>query len=130
MKKAKFLFRKFTNSFLVKVENLEELSVHEIQKIEKFVKDRDGVFDFERYEFVIQKRLEFDKFVDLVDFCGLDAVVFQKITQAKQHPRVSFGRYKGMFYKEVPSSYLLWLKSNYYGTDREFLDEELKSRRI
>ena len=44
MSKAKFVFEKFKNSFSVKVENLEELSVDEIQKIQSFVQKRNGVF--------------------------------------------------------------------------------------
>jgi hypothetical protein len=130
MSKAKFVFEKFKNSFSVKVENLEELSVDEIQKIQSFVQKRNGVFDFESYKFIIQKRLEFQEFVSLLKLCDIDAQVIEKPRDEKYHSRVSFGKYKGMFYKDVPSSYLLWLKSNYFGVDREALEEELKQRGI
>ena len=128
MKKAKFVFRRFTSSFSVKVENLEELSVDKIQKIQKFVEDRNGVFDFEKYEFVIQKKLEFNEFVTLLKFCDIDAITTEKSKELKPQPRVGFGKYKGMFYKDVPTSYLLWLKNNYYGFDKKLVEEELNKR--
>ena len=130
MKKVKFVFRKFSSSFSVKIENLEELSVAQIQQIQRFVQDRNGIFDFEKYEFVIQKKLEYEEFKKLLEFCHIEAITTEKLKELKSYHRVSFGKYKGMFYKDIPSSYLLWLQSNYYGSDREVLEREIKARGI
>jgi len=35
-----------------------------------------------------------------------------------------------MQYNELPNSYMLWLKANYRGQDRETIDKELKKRKL
>ncbi len=128
MAAANFIFTKHPNSFSVYVDNLEYLSVEQIQKIEAFVKERKGVFDFSSYTFVIQKRLEFNEFVDLVSKSLGNVKCEEKILKIKQNERVEFGKYKGMFYSELPDSYLLWLKSNYKGKQRDIIEAELNFR--
>ncbi len=130
MKKARFTFKKFKNSYLVKIENLEDLSVNNIKKIQKFVENRNGVFDFNKYEFVIQKRLDFDEFSLVIKKSDIDAIITEKLEYKDALPRVGFGKYKGMLYQDIPSSYLLWLKNNYFGADREDLERELSTRRL
>ena len=128
MPKAKFVFKKYTNSFSVDVENLEQLSVQEIQKIENFVYTRNGVFDFKTYRFTIQKRLDFDEFIALLKSSDNDAVCKEEFLQTNTKTKVEFGKYKGMFYSELPDNYLLWLKGNYRGKDRDIITSELSLR--
>ncbi|MDP2894628.1 MAG: DUF3820 family protein [Sulfurimonas sp.] len=123
-----FIFTKFSNSFSVYVKNLEQLSVEQIQNIEAFVRERKGIFDFNSYTFTIQKRLEFNEFVSLVQRTSLEATCEEKIINIQQRERVEFGKYKGMLYCDLPDSYLLWLKSNYMGKDRDIVEAELKFR--
>lgn len=130
MAAANFIFTKYPNSFSVHVDNLEYLSVEQIQKIEAFVKERKGVFDFSSYTFVIQKRLEFNEFADLAAKSLGNVKCEEKILKMKQNERVEFGKYKGMFYSELPDSYLLWLKSNYKGKQRDIIEAELNFREL
>ncbi|WP_428743767.1 putative quorum-sensing-regulated virulence factor [Sulfurimonas sp.] len=130
MTKPKFIFTKHTNSFSVNIENLEELSVEQIQNIQKFVEQRKGVFDFETYSFTIQKRLDFSEFAALLEHIGLDAYCEEKNLSFKTDVRIDFGQYKGMRYNELPDSYLLWLKANYKGKDSQVIEMELKSRSL
>lgn len=128
MSKPHFLFTKYSNSISVHVKNLEELTVAQIQNIEAFVRTRKGTFDFNSYTFTIQKRLEFDEFISLLQNSSLDATCEEKIINTQQRERVEFGKYKGMLYCDLPDSYLLWLKSNYMGKDRDVVEAELKFR--
>lgn len=130
MPTPKFIFTSHQNSFKVLVENLEQLSVEQIQEIQEFVKKRKGIFDFIKYTFVIQKRLEFDEFQRLIELSELDALCYDAPVITIPKARVSFGQYKGMYYAELPDSYLLWLKGNYFGSGRKFVDNELKKRRL
>lgn len=130
MKKAHLIFTKYSNSFSVQVKNLEELSVEQIQKIEHFVDARNGLFDFNTYSFVIQKKIEFYEFVSLMKHVGIDNYCEEKILLTETKARIDFGKYKGMQYSEVPDSYLIWLKSNYRGKDRSIIDNELKNRSL
>ena len=130
MKKAHFIFTKLTNSFSVHVQNLEELSVEQIQEIQTFVSARKGVFDFETYTFAIQKRIEFTDFVSLIKLTITNSTCEENILKIQQKEKVEFGKYKGMFYSELPDSYLLWLKSNYRGKDRDIVDAELSFRTL
>ena len=130
MNKAHFIFTKQPNSFSVYIENLESLSVEQIQQIEAFVKARNGIFDFETYIFTIQKKLEFDEFVALIKCSLLEVTWEEKKLKVQQKAKVEFGKYKGMYYSELPDAYLLWLKANYRGKDRDIVDAELNFRTI
>lgn len=128
MSKAQFLFTKNQDSVSVYIENLEQLSVAEIQKIEKFVTTRKGILDFHTYTFFLPKKLNMDIFISLLWHVGIDATCEEKVTQKSVGKRIEFGQYKGMLYSEIPDSYLIWLKSSYRGADRDIIDEELKFR--
>ncbi len=130
MVKAQFIFTKQRNSFSVHVKNLEKLSVEQIQEIQEFVKVRNGIFDFNNYSFSIQKKIEFNEFIVLVSSSNIEATCSENIIIQKQQPRVGFGQYKGMFYSELPDSYMLWLKNSYRGQDKEIIDKELQKRNL
>lgn len=128
--KPHFIFTKLHNSFSVYVKNLEQLSVEQIRAIESFALQRKGIFDFNTYTFVIQKRLEFEEFVLLLQKSEIDALCEENFVKTQQTQRVEFGKYKGLAYSDLPDSYLLWLKSNYSGKNREIIDAELKFRNL
>ncbi|MFA7611385.1 MAG: DUF3820 family protein [Sulfurimonas sp.] len=130
MSKAHFVFTKLHNSFSVHVKNLENLSVEQIQTIESFVRERKGLFDFNTYTFVIQKRLEFNEFVSLLQKSAIDVTCEENFLKIQQTQRVEFGKYKGLAYCDLPDSYLLWLKSNYSGKSREIVEAEIKFRNL
>ncbi|MCW8894534.1 MAG: DUF3820 family protein [Sulfurimonas sp.] len=130
MKKAHFIFTKLANSFSVHVQNLEELSVEQIQEIQTFVSARKGVFDFETYTFAIQKKIEFRDFISLMKLTIANSTCEENILKTQQKEKVEFGKYKGMFYSELPDSYLLWLKSNYRGKNRDIIDAEISFRTL
>ena len=129
MPKAELVFQTHKNSFSVKIENLEKLSVEIIKELQTFVQNRKGIFDFNTYSFSIQKKINIEEFEALLSMCGIDASITQVIDHSHA-PRVSFGQYKGMLYKELPDSYLLWLKSNYNGPDKSIIQDELQERKI
>ena len=130
MPKAHLIFTHYHNSYSVKVLNLEQLSVEQIQQLQKFVTIRNGVFDFNSYSFVIQKRVEFYEFLALIKYSDIDAKCEENIIIKESQPRIGFGQYKGMQYNELPDSYMLWLKINYRGYERSTIDKELKKRSL
>ena len=131
MKKIELVFTEYSNSFSVFVKNLEQLSVVQIQELQKFVLVRHGYFDFNSFTFSIQKRITFTEFKKLISSLNIDAVTTQKeLPKTSSSKQVSFGKYKGMLYSEVPDSYLLWLKKNYNGEDRTIIVTELKKRKL
>lgn len=130
MIKPNLVFTKGKDSFNVYVENLEKLSVEKIQELENFAKQRKGVFDFDTYTFVIPKRLRYDEFILLLKYVNIEAVCEENIIIPQTKPRVGFGQYKGMQYNELPDSYMLWLKTNYNGQDRDVIEQELKKRKL
>jgi hypothetical protein len=130
MLKPHFLFTKQKNSFSVHVKNLESLSVKQIQEIEYFVDARNGYFDFATYTFTIQKNLDYHDFVKFLHALHVDATTQELILSVPSGERINFGQYKGMLYSELPDSYLLWLKNNYIGKDREVICNEISKRTI
>ena len=130
MAKPLFIFTQLRNSFRVHVANLEALSVAQIQEIEHFVKERKGLFDFESYTFLIQKKITFNEFVFLLEHLEISASCKEFIIEKEESTRISFGQYKGMCYFELPDSYLLWLLNNYRGREKEALMQEIKRRNL
>ena len=130
MTKAKLVFTRYKSSFSVHVENLEELDVSQIKELQDFVSLRNGVFDFDTYTFVIQKRLEFREFVELLEHSEISSTCREHILTKKQDVKISFGKYKGMLYSDLPDSYLLWLKSSYRGKERDIIDAEINFRKL
>lgn len=127
---AQFLFEAYKNSYSVEVTNLDKLSVEQIREIEEFVAFRKGIFNFETFTFSIQKRLDFESFQKLISSLGIKAICKEKEKFFKQEQRINFGQYKGLFYYELPDSYMLWLKNNYHGYDREKVEKELQKRNL
>jgi hypothetical protein len=130
MNRAHLVFTKYVDSYNVHVKNLEQLSVEQIQQLQNFVSNRNGTFDFNSYTFKIRKRLEFYEFVSLINLSDINARCEENVIRVKAQPKVGFGQYKGMFYSDIPDSYILWLKVNYRGYDRELIDAELKKRNL
>ena len=130
MTKPHFIFTQYKNSFSVHIQNLEELSVEQIRNIQSFVENRKGIFNFDTYSFSIQKRFEFNDFLFLLQHTGIEANCEERHIYKKADAKIDFGKYKGMRYNELPDVYLVWLKSNYRGKDREIIDTELKRRNL
>jgi len=128
MPQISFHFTALAHSFKVHVSNLALLSVEQIQEIESFVQKRNGVFDFNTYSFSLQKKIEFNEFVKLINNSSIEAICINEPLISKVQARISFGQYKGMYYNELPDSYLIWLKGNYSGLQRETIMGELQKR--
>jgi hypothetical protein len=126
----KLIFTKHHNSFNVKVKNMELLEVAQIKQLQDFVKMRKGIFDFQTYSFTINKKIQYLEFIDLLKHLNIDANVDEEIFIVKKNIKIEFGQYKGMFFSELPNSYLLWLKSSYAGKNRDNIDMEIKSRNL
>lgn len=106
------------------------LSVQQIQEIEHFVSQRKGYFDFNTYTFTIRKNLEYQEFIRLLQTLHVKATTQEAVVNIQNSARINFGQYKGMLYNELPDSYLLWLKNNYIGSDREIICGEITKRNI
>ncbi len=130
MNKPYLIFTQKKNSFSVYIKNLEKLDVNQIIELQNFVTLRNGIFDFDTYTFTVQKKLKFDNFILLLEHLNIDAKCEENIIIPQNQPRIGFGQYKGMQYNELADSYLLWLKVNYRGSDREIIDKELKKRNL
>jgi hypothetical protein len=130
MTKPKLIFTKYQNLFNVKVENMEQLEVFQIKQLQDFVEIRKGIFDFETYSFKINKKIQYPEFIDLLKHLNIDANVEENILKVQQNVKINFGQYKGMYFSELPDSYLLWLKSSYMGKNRDTIDLEIKSRNL
>ncbi|QSZ41815.1 hypothetical protein GJV85_06740 [Sulfurimonas aquatica] len=120
----------YHNSFRVFIPNLESLSVAQIQEIELFVQNRKGIFDFNTYIFSIQKKIDLFEFEKLLKESSIVANCIDKPLVLESSGRMQFGKYKGVNYSDIPDSYLLWLKTNYMGKDKENIYKELTKRKL
>lgn len=128
-------FVAYKDYFTLSVENLTSLTVVQIQEIEKFATDRRGRLDFSTSTIRIGKRLSFDQLNQLLVLSGIKAdTIESEIKRQKEVTSVDavigFGKYRGTHYKDIPTPYLLWLKKNYQGHERQALERELQNRNI
>jgi len=130
MVKAQLVFTKYAHSYKVDIPNLEELSVQQIKQLQDFVSFRNGMFDFDTYSFKIQKTLEYHEFVKLIKELNIESTCKENRELYKEIPRVGFGQYKGMPISDLPDSYLLWLKSNYHGEQKDIFLKEITKRKL
>jgi len=130
MPKAHLVFKSYKKFYTVNIPNLEELSVEQIKELQNFVSFRNGIFNFNNYSFNIQKTMEYNDFVSLVEHLGIDCKCEEKMDDYKEINRIGFGQYKGMPVTDLPDSYLLWLKSNYHGEQKNIFLEEIEKRKI
>jgi len=128
---AELIFTRYKTSYSVYVKNIQKLSVAQIQELEHFVKLRHGYFDFNTFSFSIQKKISFKEFTKLLNSLNITAVVEENIIKTRDDiMKINFGKYKGMFYSDLPDSYLLWLSKNYNGEDRNIITQELQNRNL
>ena len=130
MTKPLFIFTQYKNYFSIFIANLEKLQVEQIKYIQHFVDERHGFFDFDTYSFTIQKKIDFNEFKKIINLTELNAVIQENKIVPKNIQKISFGKYKGLLYSELPDSYLVWLKTNYRGQERETIALELKRRSL
>lgn len=128
MPKAQLVFTNYAHSYKVNIPNLEELSVEQIKQLQEFVEFRNGMFDFNSYSFKIQKKIEYDDFVNLVQGLGIECNCKETKRVYKEVARIGFGQYKGMPVSDLPDSYLLWLKNNYHGEQKDVFSKEISKR--
>ena len=125
---VELVFTKLQRSFQVNILNLESLDVKTIQQLEHFVKVRNGIFDFELYRFEIQKNIDIYEFKALMSYAGIECLCSERLIYQDESPRIEFGQYKGMFFSDLDDAYILWLKSNYRGSQKKILDTEVEKR--
>lgn len=130
MSKAELVFTKYEHSYKVDIPNLEQLDVEQIKQLQEFVSFRNGMFDFNTYSFKIQKNIEYNDFVTLVQKLGIECRCKENRALEQDIPRIGFGQYKGMYLSDLPDSYLLWLKGNYHGEQKELILSEISRRKI
>lgn len=128
-------FVAFHDFFTLRVENLSSLSVSQIQELERFATDRRSRLDFNTATMRIAKRIGFDDLVRLLSLSGIKADVIESEIKPKRVENqvdavIGFGKYRGTHYKDIPTPYLLWLKKNYQGPERQALEQELRKRAL
>jgi len=120
------------DNFTLKVENITALSVSQIQELEQFAAARRGRLDFSTSTIRIWKRLSFGELNRILALSGIQADTIESEIKRKKETSVDavigFGKYRGTHYRDIPTHYLLWLKKNYQGHERQALEDELRSR--
>lgn len=143
---VKLVFFEHKNSFTLQILNLKELSIEQIKLLEEFSRVRRGVFDFEKERISIQKRLkqkDVEKLFQLlkidVEFLESHSVIKKSVddkqtskssASSKPTTKVTFGKYKGKLYSDLPDNYLQWLVENYNGFENENISNEVIRRTI
>jgi uncharacterized protein (DUF3820 family) len=61
---------------------------------------------------------------------AFDVICTENVIEKFTDARIGFGQYKGMFYSELPDTYLIWLQNNYRGAEQENVLKEVEKRKL
>ena len=87
----------------------------------------------------IWKRVDYRHFNKTLEAAGIVADTIESEVvrpsaappvEAVKDPVIGFGKHRGLRYRDIPDGYLLWLKNNYSGPERGFIEEELARRSL
>lgn len=131
-------FVAYKDYFTVTVENLTQLTVAQIRQLEAFALERRSRLDFETATMRIWKRIDFNHFNKILEGASIAADTIESevlrpdtvSTAPVQDPVIGFGKHRGKRYRDIPDSYLLWLKGNYSGPERGLIEDELTRRSL
>ncbi len=125
-------YTQYARYFSCKIDNINELSVETLQKLENFAADRSGTLDYEKESIIIPKRIELQYLQDLFQLKGLDVFITEKEPQKhaiSQNAIINFGKFKGQKWTELSDDYLTWLSKNINSEDRQTALVELERRK-
>ena len=131
-------FVAFRDYYTVTVENLTELSVPQIRQLEAYAEQRRSRLDFTTSRMTVWKRIDFRHFNRTLEAAGIVADTIESEVvrpsaappEPVQDPVIGFGKHRGLRYRDIPDGYLLWLKSNYSGPERGYIEDELARRNL
>ena len=127
-------FVAYKDYYTVRIENLTRLSVPQIRQLEAYAVERRSVLDFSTASMRIWKRIDYAHFNKTLELAGIDADTIESEVvhphPPMDNPVIGFGKYKGMHYADLPEEYLLWLKHNYNGPQRQTIEQELRNRSL
>ncbi len=128
-------FVAYSNFYDIIIENLPSLTVSQIQQLEKFASDRRGRLDFSTSRIRVYKRIDYDHFNRTLELSGIKADTIESEVVVAVPVKVvdaliGFGKYRGTSYSELPVDYLLWLKQNYQGHERQYIEQECINRSL
>lgn len=129
-------FVAYRDYYTVTIENLTALTVPQIKMLESYAAERRSVLDFATATMRIWKRIDYAHFNKTLEYAGIVAdTIESEIARPDAAPAapaadpvIGFGKHRGMRYRDIPESYLLWLKNNYSGPERGVIEAELSRR--
>jgi len=125
-------YTQYSKKFICNIENIQELSVKTLQKLEQFASARSGKLDYEKESFSIPKRISIQHLQDIFNLVGLNVFITEKEPQAKsiaQSATINFGKFKGTKWIDLEDDYLLWLSKNLNGDDKQTAISEISRRK-
>lgn len=124
-------YTQYSRYFSCKIENINELSVEVLQKLESFISARSGKLDYEKESFIIPKKIEMHHLQELFNITGIDVFLTEKAPNVRiaDSAVINFGKFKGTKWINLEDDYLLWLSKNINGDDRYTALSELQRRK-
>ena len=145
LEEIKIIFFEHKNSFTLQIINLEKLSVKTIKTLEEFTTLRRGIFDFVKSRISIQKRLKQEDLEKIFSLLNINVLFVERANVAVDknkkilknevqniptNCKISFGKFKGKLYSDLPDTYLHWLSKNYNGAENMHISEEVMRRKL
>lgn len=128
----KLTYTQYPRYFRCKIENINELSVQNLQELEAFASARSGQLDYQSESFIIPKRIEIQYLQELFNLKGIEVFITEQEPQKykiSQNATINFGKFKGQKWSDLDEEYLKWLSQNLSSDDRQTALNELSQRK-
>jgi len=125
-------YTQYSKQFICKIENINELSVETLQKLENFATQRSGKMDYERESFMIPKRIEIKHLQELFTLMEMNVFIVEKAPQRKaiaNTATINYGKFKGTKWVDLEDDYLRWLSQNINSDDKQTALDEIQRRK-
>ena len=125
-------YTQYHKQFICKIDNIKELSIATLHKLETFAQKRSGKLDYTTESMTIPKRIELQHLQELFTLSDMDVFITELQPQKQRiadSATISFGKFKGTKWTDLEEDYLRWLSSNINGDAKQTALAELKSRK-
>ncbi len=128
----KLSYTQYARQFICKIENIKELSILSLQKLEDFAAQRSGKLDYDKESIIIPKRIELQYLQELFKLKDIEVFITEKEakkTAVSQTATINYGKFKGQKWTELSDDYLQWVSQNINSEDRQIAIAELERRK-
>jgi len=115
-------YTQYNKFFTCRIDNITELKIDQLKKLENFASKRSGKLDYEKESLTIPKKIDIQYLTELFNLSEIEVFITEKEPQVNyklNKMTINFGKFKGTKWSDLEDDYLRWLSQNINGEDKQ-----------